>query len=543
MARLIVLGWDSATFDIVDPMIAAGRLPALAALQDRGFRAPLRSTWPPMTDCAWTGAFTGRNAGGHGIFGSWYRAPGAYACRYFSSRDRRAPALWEMTDGVRHLVWNIPMTFPATGVDGVMVAGYGAPPGSSFAEPHSFQERLAEKWPLDDLLDRAPHSSLERFLDDLLRGLAAQAEALPWAIRESGADSVVAVWPHVDRAQHFFWRFRGTDHPLAEGIERVYEAMDAATGAVAEAFPDADVLVVSDHGAGPLKGDVNVGAWLAGEGRAVPSGAGPKRGLAGVAWALPPSVRRIGRRFAPGLARRAMSARLAGQLGSFDWSKTQAFLGFHSDLWLNLAGREPNGTVTESDADAVLEEIAAGLLALRDPDTDEPVFAAAHRRAEVFTGAHAGLAPDLILDSWSAGYRVAPAREPEGPIVIPPAPLAGVDAAWSSDHRPVGIFVGAGPRIATGSLPGVARQAAAHATPGAELSLLDLCPTALALLGQAVPEDLDGRTATEAIDPGYLAGNPIRSGGTTGGRDASAEYSDGEAAAVAAHLKDLGYIE
>src|SRR5688572_14546318 len=99
-------------------MIAEGRLPALASLIDEGHRATLMSTWPPMTDCAWTTAFTGRNPAGHGIFGSWYRAPGAYECRYFSSRDRLAPAAWEMTEDVRWLVWNIPMTYPPAEVPG-----------------------------------------------------------------------------------------------------------------------------------------------------------------------------------------------------------------------------------------------------------------------------------------------------------------------------------------------------------------------------------------------------------------------------------------
>jgi predicted AlkP superfamily phosphohydrolase/phosphomutase len=102
--RLIVLGWDSATFDVIDPLLQSGRLPAIADLAGDGFRAGLRSTWPPMTDCAWTSAFTGRNPGAHGIFGSWYRAPGAYACRYFSARDRRSPALWELADGSKWLV-------------------------------------------------------------------------------------------------------------------------------------------------------------------------------------------------------------------------------------------------------------------------------------------------------------------------------------------------------------------------------------------------------------------------------------------------------
>ena len=317
----------------------------LKSLIERGSRAPLRSTWPPMTDSAWTSAFTGCNPGKHGIFGSWYRAPGAYACRYFSSRDRKAPALWEMTEDVRHLVWNVPMTFPPVArqrSDGRRLRrasrlpfhGAGIVPGRS----------SPREWPLDDILDRAPHGSLEAFRDDLMRGFEVQGEALPWAARESGADCVSAVWPHVDRAQHFFWQFRGTDHPLATVVDDVYAAMDEATGKVVEAFPDADVMVVSDHGAGSLKGDVNVGAWLANTGHASYGGSGGSR-LADAAWSLPPAVRKLGRRLAPSLARKAMGAKLTGQLGSFDWAETDAFLGFHSDLWLNLEGREPEGRV------------------------------------------------------------------------------------------------------------------------------------------------------------------------------------------------------
>jgi predicted AlkP superfamily phosphohydrolase/phosphomutase len=527
--RLIVLGWDSATFDVVDELAAAGRLPALSDLLARGFRAGLRSTWPPMTDSAWTSAFTGRNPGGHGIFGSWYRAPGAYECRYFSSRDRIAPALWEMTDDVRFLVWNVPMTFPPESVEGAMVSGYGAPPGSRFCSPGDFQDELVRRWPIDDLLDRAPHGSLEAFLDDLVRGAKAQGEALPWAAEHVGADVVTAVWPHIDRAQHFFWRFRGTDHPLAHAVDRVHEAIDAATAAVIEAFPEADVMVVSDHGAGPLLGDVNVGAWLAGTGRAsYAKKKGPR--LADAAWALPPSIRRLGRRVSPALARKAMGARLAGQLAPFEWSETQAFLGFHSDLWLNLRGREPDGTVAPSDVPAVLDELASELEGLTDPRTGAHVFADVHRRDDIYSGAAVDLAPDLMLDSWSAGYRVAPGRE-ASEVVIPPAPLAGVDESWSSDHRPVGIFVGAGPRIVHGSTD--------------ELNLFDVCPTALALLGKPVPSDLDGAPAEVALDPNFLAAHPVTVEGATTARtaDPGSPFSDDEAEAVAAHLKDLGYIE
>ena len=526
--RLVVLGWDSATFDVIDPLIEQGRLPFLSELIRRGHRAPLRSTWPPMTDCAWTSAFTGVNPGAHGIFGSWYRAPGAYECRYFSARDRVAPALWEVTSDTRFLVWNVPMTFPPAPVEGVMVAGYGAPPGSRYCEPAPFQAELEAHWPRADLLDRAPHSSLEDFRADLIRGLEAQSQALPWAADRAEADCVVAVWPHVDRAQHFFWRMRGTDHNLAGAVDDVYQAMDRATGALLEAWPDADFVVLSDHGAGPLYGDVNLGAWLADGGYASFGERQPARAL-DIAWKAPPALRKLGRRLAPRLARRAMQATLTGRLGAFDWSRTKAFLGFHSDLWLNLEGREPQGTVTEAEGEGLLDELTGSLLDMRDPRSDARVFAAVYRRDEIYAGPAAHLAPDAILDPWSAGYRVSPRREAAGVVVGPPHELQGVAESWSSDHRPVGILVAAGDHIAAGSSP--------------ELSLYDVGPTVLRLLGEGVPRGLDGRVADELIAPDFLARETLRYVDVERSPEQGGAYSDEEAAAVASHLKDLGYIE
>ena len=379
-------------------------------------------------------------------------------------------------------------------------------PGARFCEPASFQDDLAVQWALEDLLDVAPHRSLDEFHTKLIQGAIAQAEALPWAIRNSEADCVVAVWPHIDRAQHFFWRFRGTEHRLAGAVDSVYQALDRATAAVIEAFPGADVMVVSDHGAGDLKGDVNVGAWLAAEGHAV-YGSPKRSGVSGLAWALPAPVRTLGRRLAPGVARKAMGAFLIKQLGPFDWARTHAFVGVHNDLWLNLAGREPEGMVDPADADS-----AAGRdlrRSARDPTiprTGAPVFAAAHRRDDIYSGAATAMAPDLMLDPWSAGYRVAVKREPSAEVIIDPASLAGVDEAWSSDHRPEGIFVAAGPRIAPGA--------------SESLSLYDVAPAMLALLEHEVPggsrrrrSSSRARSRIPRAPPGHDR-RPLRSSGT-----------------------------
>src|SRR5262249_36051159 len=66
--RALVLGVDGATFDVIDPLVAAGRMPALAALMRDGVRARLRSTCPPVSAPAWVTFLTGKQPGRHGVF-------------------------------------------------------------------------------------------------------------------------------------------------------------------------------------------------------------------------------------------------------------------------------------------------------------------------------------------------------------------------------------------------------------------------------------------------------------------------------------------
>ncbi|MDQ3964100.1 MAG: alkaline phosphatase family protein, partial [Actinomycetota bacterium] len=290
---------------------------------------------------------------------------------------------------------------------------------------------------------------------------------------------------------------------------------------------DADMLVVSDHGAGPLLGDINLGAWLAANGFA--TYAEPRRSLASrVAWGLPPPIRKLGRRVAPGLARRAMSSALVEQLGPFEWPATRAFAGVNNDLWLNLAEREPDGNVGIGEAPEMIDQLRAGLGALTDTVTGAPVFAATYTRDELYSGSALAMAPDLMLDAWSAGYRVSVKRGPSDELVIPPGSLAGVREAWSSEHRVEGILVAAGPRIARGE-PDAA-------------SLYDVAPTMLALLEQAVPETGDGNVLTDTIVAAFLEAHPPTTR-EVADRTETGDYSEEDAAAVASHLKDLGYIE
>ena len=67
LSRVLLVGLDGATFDVLDPLLKEGVMPHLKALIDGGVAGPLESTKPPITPAAWTTFMTGKGPGRHGI--------------------------------------------------------------------------------------------------------------------------------------------------------------------------------------------------------------------------------------------------------------------------------------------------------------------------------------------------------------------------------------------------------------------------------------------------------------------------------------------
>ncbi|MDP6458218.1 MAG: alkaline phosphatase family protein, partial [Candidatus Bathyarchaeota archaeon] len=66
--KVLVLGLDGGTFDIIRPLTEDGRLPNLARLMEEGTWGNLDSTLPPVTIPAWVSMMTGMNPGRLGFF-------------------------------------------------------------------------------------------------------------------------------------------------------------------------------------------------------------------------------------------------------------------------------------------------------------------------------------------------------------------------------------------------------------------------------------------------------------------------------------------
>jgi predicted AlkP superfamily phosphohydrolase/phosphomutase len=114
IAPALVLGLDGACFEILDPLIDAGRLPNQARWRAEGSSTRLRSTVPPMSFPAWSTFLTGLSPGRHGLFDFTQKAEGAYRLRFANASDRLGAAFFSRVSqaGGRSLVLGVPGTFP-----------------------------------------------------------------------------------------------------------------------------------------------------------------------------------------------------------------------------------------------------------------------------------------------------------------------------------------------------------------------------------------------------------------------------------------------
>ena len=194
--KVLVLGWDGATFDIIHPLIARGRMPHTARLMQRGAFASLRSTTPAVTPVAWTTMVTGVNPGKHGIFDGHQIDPDTGQIRFASATMRRAPALWSMVNahGGRTAVLNVPVTYPPEPLRGFLAPGMFAPPDATDAIfPADMGAAFTARF--GPLADSPPkYADSVRYLDSLLKGVQTRLEMVLWLLERGPWELLFAVF-------------------------------------------------------------------------------------------------------------------------------------------------------------------------------------------------------------------------------------------------------------------------------------------------------------------------------------------------------------
>jgi predicted AlkP superfamily phosphohydrolase/phosphomutase len=366
-------------------------------------------------------------------------------------------------------------------------------------------------------------------------------------------DVMMVTFMSIDTVQHYFWHFMDPGHFLhdpkgaaryGEAILDVYRRLDESVGRILARLPeDCTVLVVSDHGGGPVSDRVvYLNRYLASLGLLAYK-ENATTGSRAVRW-LYEAVRGIlGSDQKKWLAHRlpALRERMENAATSFaniDWSRTKAYcsevLAYPPSIFLNMKGERPEGTVEETEREALIRLLVAKMGELKDPRDGSPIIPRVYRREEVFHGECAAQGPDLVLDWWSgAGFSASPSlvEEKAQPFlkIRERAPMR--EPEWSGTHRLHGILIARGPAIQPGATPEDAR-------------LVDLMPTILHLMGQPIPDGLDGRVLTEMLTSESLRNHPTQGAGAIlEPAWQSTPYSADEAAEVEDRLKALGYVD
>jgi len=492
--RVIILGIDGAEPEIVERFISEGSLPAFARLRDSAVFTRLRSTPMPVSPQAWATFATGLNPGRHGVFSFMDRIPGTLSFRQSNATHVAAPTFWHLAGeaGLRCAVLNVPLTFPASPVNGLLVAGWLTPTPRSrgFTYPPQLADRLARHfgpYPLHaPIRDLATRGLRERALQAALTSMWRKADIAWYLWQQAPWDLFIFTLVEIDTVQHFLWP--SSDDDDLDALRRAYLAADHILARWLDACDDdCTILVVSDHGAGlNSRGAVYLPGLLEQLGytvrrpRMLPALA---QGAYHLADRLLPTAlkRRLAAR-APALRSAGMAA---GTLQTIDWSRTRAYSYWdagRADVWINLAGRDPAGIVQPDEYDPLVADLCDLLMTCTDPATGLPAVESAVPKGRLYHGPYLDAAPDIVVtfrhDSVLDGLKC-------GDVVVTRPSHRDIHVA---QHRPYGILLAGG----RGIRPGVLPQAPA---------LADLAPTVLHLLGLPVPTGLDGRVLSEILAP------------------------------------------
>ncbi len=489
--KVLLIGLDAATFYFIRQW--KEMLPNINSLISKGVSSELISTIPALTPPAWTSIVTGKNPGKHGVFHFF----DASDQNFVNSTSKKANPIWDILSnrGKKVILVNVPMTYPPSRVNGLMISGFLTPDEKhDFTYPKELKKAVLEMG--YEIFADAVFAGIERLeTTELKKSVKSRSEVTLWLLKHYPWDFAALVFMETDLAQHFYFK----NPPF---ILEIYLEIDRAIGTLLREVPrHTSVVLVSDHGFGPRRKTVAINAYLYQLGliRIKPLRLIGKKLLnkflnfvfdhmdgmrvpfSLVLKKLHSVFNRLGGASTSiliGVASEffeAMTVSLARKtplefiLKDFDLSETEAYYPFASFDETNCAFLRIGPKCRRSQA-----WLVGKLYDLTDPETGEKIVKKACWKDEVYWGKYTAFAPDLILEldeEYSGNYAFTP-----GTLI---------KKANDGMHHREGIAMFKGPNIKRGySL-------------SSGVSAWDIAPTILQIMKVPVPSDMDGKVITE----------------------------------------------
>jgi len=556
--KVLVIGLDGATPELLMKLIIEGKLPHLSKIMNNGVYGTLKSVMPPFSSPAWLSFMTGKNPGKLGIFSFQDRKPGTYEIRVANFQSINSKSIWEILSehGKKVGVLAVPTTFPPRKVNGFLVSGWPIPQGRTFTYPNDLQSKLYELTGVYET-DRIwkttwRFASEDKFLKGLYVFTEKEVKTTKYLMNKYDWNFFVTVFEGIDAIQHFFWKYMDRQHPLhsPKGAEKYgneiikfYQKIDEIINELLNSVDDSTtVVIMSDHGAGALHYYFNINQWLIEKGLLKIKG----KGSSPLTW-LPRLVSnqkkivnlftRLGlmRVYYPIADRITLLGKLMKNILTYpplmnaDWSNTKAYglgVGNFGQIYINLKGREPEGSIESGkEYEELRNYLIEELRNLTDPKTNRQMVVEVFKKEEIYSGEYVDQAPDVtfFIDELRVGIDHT----------------LGHDAIFTYDlsnrhdnagHRMNGILLMRGKNIKKGL-----RVEGAN--------LIDLAPTILYTMNVPVPFDMDGKVLINAFTSSYIKSNPIKYQKVTiKPRPSKYEWSKEDEEKIKERLKMLGYL-
>ncbi len=533
--RVLIVGLDGATFDVLNPLMAAGRMPHLAHLIETGTAGTLYSTRPPITPAAWTTFMTGKGPGRHGIVDFEKYDVRTNTLSFNSTYEIREKTIWEILSekGCRVGSINLPMTYPPRKVNGFMISGFETPSIEvDFTHPPDLKAEILRRWPgysyRNDWQRKAfgGNGLLQRNLRYIEESFQQGYELTTHCGERFGWDVMMVLFKLVDNLQHKAWKYldpkTASRYPQRAAMAaNCFTALDRTLADLTEYArqKQALILIMSDHGHGSL------------DGKAQPNSLLQQWGYLKIKSRVAQARRRTQTIVERMLGKTAK--RFDANVGIehdliIDWSQTRACVmhaGMYGFLYVSLKGRQPDGVVEREEYEPVREDLRKRFLsvACTRPDGETiQVFPEVHRTEELYNcnRDEQPWLPDLLLVPHPG---LAVVRKIRGSQPV----------RWSSSrrmegtHRVEGILVANGPYVRQGE--------------AIQAEIADIAPTLLAALGLRVPADMEGQVLVNLFDtePAVEYEPPEEAERV----EHEEVYTEEEKEALTRRLADLGYLE
>ena len=335
-------------------------MPNLSDICTRYNLYKMNSVFPVISSVAWTSFATGSNPGEHGIFGFTDRQYNPFRIMIPMSKNRKKTPIWSRLPQVKKkIVINVPLTYPPEALNGYMVSCFLCTDIQKSTYPNDYHKHLMDMGYIIDADAWLVREDRTKFLQQLILAMDKRFQ-IAFELLNEDWDYFHLHIMETDRLMHFFFDYlaeKKADN-ISKLIESFLKKLDQWIYRLVNTIQnESAVIILSDHGFCQIKSEVQINLWM------------EQQGLLS----------------------------FNGSRSLEDYNRESICYSLvPGRIYLNVEGREEQGSVKPNEYVAVRDMIRTKLLEFRNPDSGELVIDKVMFREEIYSGNWVKNAPDII---------------------------------------------------------------------------------------------------------------------------------------------------